>query len=142
MGTVVRNVVQLLFVFLSTSAMQAQNAILKGRVYNLQSLENVNHANVVLKNSVGAVITSITTGYDGYYSTDSLQAGAYRIEIKARGYIPYEINNVALQTGHAITFDIALSPEMQAQEVSGKTAKEEKVSFGNILGSIFKLAAY
>lgn len=117
-----------------------QSALLKGRVYSAGSFENIAHANVLIKNGEGLLVTSITTGYDGRYQTDSIEPGAYRLEINTREFGVHVINNVYLQEGKAANIDVALqqAEEPIASEEKTPETEDKKPTLLDILGGIFK----
>lgn len=131
----------------------SQNAVLEGRIYSRESFENISHANLILKNSEGLVVTSITTGFDGRYKTDSLKAGAYKIEVFAREFETEAIEIVYLQEGRMSRIDISMSKKSSsgvsqievtedevAKDDSGEESEkpEKKFRLFEILGDIVK----
>jgi hypothetical protein len=133
----------------------SQYAVLEGRIYSSESFENISHANVILKNSDGLVVTSITTGFDGRYKTDSLKAGAYQIEVFAKEFETQAIEIVYLQEGKAATIDISMSkkalaevseplaadPEITPMESPEEEEPEKKFKFFEFIGDIMKTSA-
>lgn len=124
----------------------AQSAKLKGRIYCANSFENVSHANVVIKNGEGLIVTSITTGYDGRYETDSIEPGAYRLEVHSKEYTNVAMNNIYLQPGKIVNVDIAMDndaklvAEQETAEAERKPAPgtENKPGFLDVLGGILR----
>lgn len=124
----------------------AQNAVLEGRIYSRQSFENISHANLILKNSDGLVVTSITTGYDGYYKTDSLNAGAYRLEVLCKDHQLKNHKIVYLQSGKSVRMDISMDETEDSEKQAGEKLppgitreKERKnLRFFEVLGDIVK----
>lgn len=130
----------ILLVFANALSSLAQNALLRGRIYDAESFENIAHVNVVIKNGEGLIITSITTGYDGRYQTDSIDPGAYRIEISSKDFEQLEMNNIFLQEGKVANFDFSLEKAAPPQEeaVADESEEKSKINLGKILGGIFK----
>lgn len=133
----------------------SQNAVLEGRIYSRESYENISHANLILKNSEGLVVTSVTTGFDGRYETDSLKAGAYKLEVFAREFETEAIKIVYLQEGKAARFDISMSrkrvvqvnepapvkPDITQGESPDQEQPEKKFRIFEFLGDIMKTGA-
>ncbi len=109
----VRGVFLIIGLFISLGFF-AQNAVLEGRIYSRESFENISHANLILRNSDGMVVTSITTGFDGRYKTDSLEAGAYKIEVFSDEFVSETIEVVYLQPHKSSRIDISMSAKSHA----------------------------
>lgn len=128
----------------------AQNAVLEGRIYSRESFENISHANLILRNGEGLVVTSITTGFDGKYQSDSIEAGAYQIEVFSEEFVSESIEIVYLQPNKTARIDISMLVKKETQEAKvsdveiteGNSETEEKPEkkskFFKILGDILK----
>ena len=118
----------------------AQSALLKGRIYSASDFQNISHANVVVKNSEGLIVTSITTGFDGRYKTDSIDAGAYMMEITSSDYEDVRMTNIYLQPGKLANVDVALKePSKSSSKEQVQNKKEDKnPRLLDILGGILK----
>ena len=127
-----------------------QSAVLEGRIYSRESFENISHANIILRNSEGLVVTSITTGLDGKYATDSLEPGAYALEVYSRYHKTEHIKVVYLQPGQLSTIDISMSSgdtkslseaptsETPSKETQPEEESEKKFKLFEFLGDILK----
>ncbi len=118
--------------------MSAQNSIIKGRIYDAQTFEDVSHVNILIRNHQGEVITSITSGYNGKYSTDSIEPGVYRIEVYGREFEKMVVNNLVAQESRVALFDIPL--ERKKVEVAKKEGSGSS-DIIEMLGGIVKNAA-
>lgn len=132
----------------------AQNAVLEGRIYSRESFENISHANLVLLNNEGLVVTSITTGFDGRYQTDSLESGAYKVEVFSEEFVAETIEIVYLQPNKTARIDISMSarpktavagievsePETDGDGDNSETEEkpEKKFRLFEILGDLVK----
>ena len=141
---------------LLSQVFNAQNAVLQGRIYSRLSFENISHANVVLRNNEGMVVTSLTTGLDGRYQTDTLEPGTYKIEVYAREFESEVIDIVFLQPGKTARIDISMSSKNSTEEMvfneTNETSEgeaetetenkpEKKFKLFEILGDIMKTSA-
>lgn len=124
----------------SCMSIYAQNSLLSGRIYFAESRENVAYANVLLKNMEGGIITSVTSGLDGKYSTDSISPGAYVLEIYIAEHDQVELPNVILQPGKATRIDIPIRSG-QKEEPTDLVQEEQTENKGlvDILGGILKV---
>lgn len=128
---------------LIVSNIHAQSAMIKGRVYNAHTFEEVSHVNILVRDTEGAIITSITTGSNGRYHTDSLEPGHYRIEIRSRYFETAIVNNMVLQVARAAILDVALTPVTDEKPASETQPQHDKPSneLFEILGGVLKNVA-
>ncbi|HRI26545.1 MAG TPA: TonB-dependent receptor [Chitinophagales bacterium] len=129
-----RFVFLLLGCFLFGSAANAQNGVIKGRVYDAVSNDPIPFANVVIQGTA----TGATTDIDGMYAIENLAAGQYNLQVTYVGYktaIAYDnqVSNV-----RPLTLNIALEPAVeQLKEVEIKAqafskSEESPVSLRSI----------
>jgi TonB family protein len=83
---------------------------------------SVPHAAVLLRSADGAHQEMSTSGEDGVYRFSRVAAGRYTIEVKARGFAPYQQSGVTLNSGASERLDIrlALGGVTETVEVVGK----------------------
>ncbi|HAD97866.1 MAG TPA: hypothetical protein DCG19_10700 [Cryomorphaceae bacterium] len=118
----------------------AQSSIIKGRIYDAETFSDVSHVNVLVRDENGNVITSITSNYNGLYSTDSIEPGTYRIEAFSREFEKSIVHKLVVQPAKASVFDIPLErkKEETAREEDKKNPKSDILE---MLGGIVKSAA-
>lgn len=113
----------------------AQLCVLKGRIFNAEDRTGVRLATIQLLDEQGAMITSISSGFNGFYETDSLELGGYYLQIAADGFEPIKMQPIRLM-GRKSQIDIALVV-LEKQVEEGKKEKK-KNPFTGILGGVIK----
>lgn len=115
----------------------AQLCVLKGRVFNAEDRSGIRLSTIQLLDEQGAMITSISSGFNGFYQTDSLELGGYYLQIAADGFEPIEMQPIRLM-GEKAQIDIALVELMEKPKVEDEPEKKKKNPFTNILGGVIK----
>ena len=126
----------LLIALLIPVEMMAQLCVLKGRIYNAEDRSGVRLATIQLLDEQGALITSISSGFNGFYETDSLEIGGYYLKVAAAGFVQVDMQAIRFM-GEKAQIDIALvkDPTVPTEE---KPAKKKKNPFAGILGGVIK----
>ncbi len=105
-----------LFVFASGSSAQTGTAILRGQVKD-PSGASVADVTILVTTPSGETLTA-TPSHDGLYIVKGLVAGKYKVQAIAKGFAPYEKDDVAISDGQVQTLDISLTIEVQQQKVT------------------------
>jgi hypothetical protein len=103
------------FAFASDSFAQTGTAILRGQVKD-PSGSSVADATILVTTPSGETLTA-TPSHDGLYIVKGLAAGKYKVQAIAKGFAPYEKDDVAISDGQVQTLDISLVIEVQQQKV-------------------------
>lgn len=112
-----KSLLLLLFTAFSVLAYAQQRpGSLRGKVTDAKNGETVPFANVVIKNSVGEVITGGTTDLDGRYNINPVQAGTYRVEVSFTGYATVKIDGLQVDPNNATNQDFKLREESEVLE--------------------------
>lgn len=102
--------VLLAFIFLPT---QAQQGIVKGRVFDAVNNESIPFVNVVIQGTN----TGTTTDIDGKYELTELEPGLYNIQFSYLGYKDVVRYEVQVTNSLPATVDVGLEPTDQKLEV-------------------------
>ena len=113
----------------------AQLCVLKGRIFNAEDRTGVRLATIQLLDEQGAMITSISSGFNGFYETDSLELGGYYLQIAADGFEPIKMQPIRLM-GRKSQIDIALV--VLEKQVEDGEKEKKKNPFTGILGGVIK----
>ena len=81
-------------------------------------------AHVTLSSRDKTTVRSAATGPDGSFSILGLPSGAYRIEIVAPGFAPYENDSIAIAVGRNARIDAELAPAHASQQVKVQSRTE------------------
>jgi len=118
------------FYGLSTAAIYAQTATLKGKVSDANSGEALIAANVVLKPaSAGRQPTGAASDQNGNFEIRRILPGKYTVVVSYIGYLKYQQANIELQAGENKTLNISLTPTSIAMDAISVTAsrRPEKI---------------
>src|SRR5215472_18230037 len=100
----------------SWSWAQAANASLHGTVTD-PSGAAITKADVQITAPDGRVLHT-TTNQSGAYDVKGLAAGKYGLKVTAKGFSVYEVDGVDVGPGQAQKMDVALSIEVQQEQVN------------------------
>ncbi|MCG8580873.1 MAG: TonB-dependent receptor, partial [Bacteroidales bacterium] len=81
--------------FMFSLASLAQTGVIKGRVIDAQSNEDIPFANIALMND-GDIITGSVTDGDGSFKIDNVKEGNYTISVSFLGYQPNELTDISI----------------------------------------------
>ncbi len=129
-----RKSISLVFLTLSTLNINAQNCAISGRIYSSETKKGILQASLLILDEDGAMVTGISSGFNGKYSTDSLPSGLYYLNIRADGYESIELLPLRL-LGKNSKIDLAMLKKTKSEE--GKTEKEQD---GTVVPAIFQAA--
>ena len=104
-----------MLVFASGSFAQTGTAILRGQVKD-PSGASVADATILVTTPGGETLTA-TPSHEGLYIVKGLAAGKYKVQAVAKGFAPYEKDDVAIADGQVQTLDISLAIEVQQQKI-------------------------
>lgn len=122
-----------------TESLMAQNAVLCGRIYDAANHEGIRLANVQLLDEDGAMLLSISSGFNGKYQTDSLPQGPYYLVISAEGYAGVKLQAIRITQG-TTRIAIGLSKATDAAEAEKKKNKSTEKSVFGLLENVLKVA--
>lgn len=108
----------ILFLFLSLGAI-AQNAVIKGKVFNSKNNEAIPFANVVIQGTT----TGATTDLDGFYEIKNLNPGLYNLEVSYVGFKKKVVFEVQATNAKAAVVNIGLeetTTELKTVEITGQ----------------------
>ena len=100
-----------------TLARQAPSSLL-GQVKDQSGAVVVNAA-VILKDATGKEWKTVTDR-EGRYLFDGLSAGDYRLQVSAKGFSNYEINEIKLETARRKTVEVTLQVVVREQVTVGE----------------------
>lgn len=124
-----------LSIFLSSTLnISAQNCAISGRIYSSETKKGILQASLLILDEDGAMITGISSGFNGKYSTDSLPSGLYYMNVKAAGFADIELLPIRL-LGKDCKIDLAM---LNANK-SGKKEKESSTN-ATVMPAIFQAA--
>jgi hypothetical protein len=118
----------------STLNINAQNCAISGRIYSSETKKGILQASLLILDEDGAMITGISSGFNGKYSTDSLPSGLYYLNIRADGYESIELLPLRL-LGKDSKIDLAM-----LKTIKSKESKAEEESNGTVVPAIFQAA--
>jgi|GEM_PF-2813590 len=118
----------------STLNINAQNCAISGRIYSSETKKGILQASLLILDEDGAMITGISSGFNGKYSTDSLPSGLYYLNIRANGYENIELLPLRL-LGKDSQIDLAMLKTGKSEE-----SKAEEKSKGTVVPAIFQAA--
>jgi uncharacterized protein YfaP (DUF2135 family) len=87
----------------------AAPGILRGRVFNAATGANVSGATIVIRNSAGATVATLTSAANGDYQTASLPPGTYTAAISAPSFIATDIASIKID-GDVFVESVPLAP--------------------------------
>jgi hypothetical protein len=119
----------------SSVNINAQNCALSGRIYSSETKTGITHASLLILDEDGAMITGISSRFNGKYSTDSLPNGLYYLSIQANGFNGIELLPFRL-LGKNSKIDLAM---IRAENSEEKT-KKEKTGSNPVMPAIFQAA--
>ena len=118
----------------STLNINAQNCAISGRIYSSETKKGILQASLLILDEDGAMITGISSGFNGKYSTDSLPNGLYYLNVRADGYESIELLPLRL-LGTDSKIDLAMLKSGKSKE-----SKADKESDGTVVPAIFQAA--
>lgn len=118
----------------STLNINAQNCSISGRIYSSETKKGILQASLLILDEDGAMITGISSGFNGKYSTDSLPSGLYYLNVRANGYESIELLPLRL-LGKDSNIDLAMIKTGKSKE-----SKTEEKSNGTVVPAIFQAA--
>ncbi|MGB0839406.1 MAG: TonB-dependent receptor, partial [Chitinophagales bacterium] len=92
---------------MSSSFVQAQNGIIKGRVFDPINNESIPFANVVIQGTTNGT----TTDLDGNYEINQLAPGLYNLEVSYVGYKKNIVFEIQVSNARPAIEDITLEPD-------------------------------
>lgn len=122
-----------------TESLMAQNAVLCGRVYDATNHQGIRLANVQLLDEDGAMLLSISSGFNGKYQTDSLPQGPYYLVISAEDYVGVDLQPIRITQG-TTRIAIGLSKATNAEEAKQKKKENTEKSVIGLLENVLKVA--
>lgn len=81
-------------------------------------------ARVEISTADKAIARATATGPDGAFAIAGLPSGAYRIEITALGFAPYQNDSIAIAVGRNLRVDAQLTPASANQQVTVEAQAE------------------
>ena len=93
------------------------NGRLAGRVID-PSNRTVPGAEILLRNAATLVERSVTTNNEGIYEFPALPVGAYRLQVKARGFRLYTVEGLATEVARTLVHDVRLDVGDLSQEIA------------------------
>lgn len=101
-----------LCILLVPTVLQAQNtAIIKGKIVDSETGDDLIAATVVLKDLNDKIITGAQTKYDGSYLLRKIKPGSYKLVVNYVGYTQKTVDNLEVKPGDELSLDISLSPD-------------------------------
>jgi hypothetical protein len=119
----------------SSVNINAQNSAVSGRIYSSETKLGITHASLLILDEDGAMVTGISSRFNGKYSTDSLPKGLYYISIQAYGFEDIELLPFRL-LGKNSKIDLA----MIKTEDSIEKTKKQKTGSNPVMPAIFQAA--
>lgn len=115
-----------LTVFFSLS-LQAQTSLVHGSISGTVTDTTgsvIPGARVEISTADKAIARATATGPDGAFALAGLPSGAYRIEITALGFAPYQNESIAIAVGRNLRVDAQLTPASSNQQVTVEAQPE------------------
>jgi hypothetical protein len=110
----------------STLNIYAQNCSISGRIYSSETKKGILQASLLILDEEGAMVTGISSGFNGRYSTDSLPSGLYYLNVRAAGFENIERLPLRL-LGKNSNIDLAMLNTKDAKKEKSETKKEATV---------------
>lgn len=104
---------------MASGAVQAQNAMLHGKIVDQESGEELVGANVLLVGTTMGAATDI----DGKFTIRNIAPGTYTVRISFIGYTAKMVTELSVKAGQSVKLDIALSAEVFKQDEVVVTAE-------------------
>ena len=104
---------QLLFVLLVTSLVEAQSGVIKGRVFNHKNNEPIPFANIVIE---GKPSQGATTDIDGHFTINKVEPGYVRLVASYVGYRKYLSEDFLVTNSHPVILDIPMDEMITSLE--------------------------
>ncbi len=101
----------------AASGFSAESSSISGRVIDPQG-RGVPQASIALFSIPGSSQRSTQADSSGSYRFVELGAGRYLLEVRARGFSTYRVNDVQLETGQNVSLNVPVSVETVQQQVS------------------------
>ncbi|MBS2213813.1 TonB-dependent receptor [Carboxylicivirga mesophila] len=122
-------ITSVVFGLLWSLSMLAQTGVIKGRVVDAQSNEDIPFANVALLEN-GEILTGTVTDRNGHFKLDKINAGNYSITVSFLGYDAKEINEISITQNDRVADlkSVALSSSSVSIEGVEVTATAQTVS--------------
>jgi len=132
-------VVVVLFAAVSLSAQTASTSVVNGTVYDKTGAV-VPKAQVALTDKATGIVSTATSGNDGYYIFPVVKPGHYKITVSATGFRQAVINDLTVEVGKAARVNVTLEVGVVAQVVevvagAGVELQTLNPAVGNVLDS-------
>ncbi len=126
-----RKLLFIIFAFLATQGLMAQNGELKGKVLDKETREAIPFANVVVELN-GNLVGGSSTDFDGNYTVKPIPAGKYTVKASYVGYKTMQQEGVVIRNEKITFLDLELtSSSQQIEEVEVVSYKVPLISKDN-----------
>ena len=126
----------------TVTVIPANAAVVSGRVVDASSGLGLAGAQVIVLDSQGNAVDTLTTASDGSYTSGPLTPGTYRVSVGLQGFVSTDLFNATLGSGGATTVaTIPLVPQGRGGSTTlGGTVRDASTN-GGIQGATVELRA-
>src|SRR5262245_35579717 len=126
--------------FLATSSLYAQNAVVSGRVVD-PSDAAVPNASITLTNKGTSIKAATSSNGEGYYVFPPQAPGTYEISVTAAGFAVTRLDGITLEVGQSRVINLALKPGEVKESITVQDVtpllNEERADRGTVVETKF-----